>query len=398
MNPQSTCESFTQREEPHRSHLPLTDTLRRSLCGYSTWYALALSVPLSACSMARAETHRDLPVVRAEPVSVAHGDSLARYSSVVRPDKQVQLEFKSAGYVRHITHPAAAPERLLQAGDRVRAGEVLAVVDTADYGAKLEEARAAAKEAQVAEDQAKSDQARWTTLVAEDARPKIELERYESQLAASRARRARAIAVVHAAELALEDCTLRAPFSGVVFARTVEQGALVTPHYPGFVLADTSVVKVAFGAPDAVAATLHTGDAVTVEIPVIGRIQTASVSKVAPAADPKSRLFDIEVNIPNTDSAIKPGVTATVSLRTDRHPDGGALIPLTALVRGPDTGSRTAVFVVVGEASPVARLRAVDVRGVLGSSAVVTGVTEGEQVATLGAPLLHDNAAVRLLK
>jgi multidrug efflux system membrane fusion protein len=363
--------------------------------------AALLAAGLLGCQARAAAEPRSLAVVRAEPLRAPTAAPDNRYSGVVRANKQVELDFKVAGYVAALGHPRGIRERTLQEGDRVDAGAVLATVDPADYAARVATARAAVVEAQAAESQALRDRKRSDSLVASGALAAVDLENRSSAFDVASARLARAEATLHEAELALADSTLRAPFAGVILSKLVDLGAFVTARSPAFVLADDTAMKVVFGVPDAVMESLRVGDPATVQFPSLGRHVTAQVSRISPAADPRSRSFEVEVTLGGQADIVKVGLSATVILDgAVRKTPAGALVPLRSIVARTVDGDLS-VYVVDGEATEgvgraTAHIRPIHITQIVGDDAVVTGLTLQDRVVTLGAPLLHDGDIVRL--
>jgi multidrug efflux system membrane fusion protein len=314
---------------------------------------------------------------------------------------QVELDFKVAGYVAALGHPRGVRERTLQEGDRVDAGAVLATIDAADYAARVATARAAVLEARAAESQARRDRARSTSLTASGAVAAVDLENRSSAFEAASARQARAEATLHEAELALADSTLRAPFPGVILSKLVDRGAFVTARTPAFVVADDSAMKVVFGVPDTVMESLQVGDAATVEFPSLNRRVMAQVSRVSPAADPRSRAFEVEVTLRGQTDVVKVGLSATVTLGDSTQSSAGALVRLRSIVAGAADGGLSVYAVedvVDGEGQrATAHARPIRVVKVVGDDAVVAGLRPHDSVVTVGAPLLHDGDVIRLI-
>lgn len=349
-----------------------------------------------ACQSRPSDVPKSLPVVRAESVHESVAYSQNRYAGVVRANAQVELDFKVGGYIKSISRSKAVPTRILQEGDRVVAGATLAVIEPSDYAAHVATASAAVLEAKAAAAQAERDQARTQALVNTGTLTPVELENRATQREMSEARVARAEATLTEAHLALADTTLRAPFSGVILTRLVEQGAFVTPRTPGLVMADDSKMKVVFSVPDSLLPSLHVGDPAKVEIPSLGRNFDASISRVASAADPRSRVFEVEVILLNKDQQLRVGLTATVVLDTTGARQKGYEVPLRALVRG--TGSNIAVFTVDNTSGrSIARVRDLTVLKIVGDDAIVLGLNSDQRIITLGASLLHDGDAVGLV-
>src|SRR5262249_30703330 len=149
-----------------------------------------------------------------------------------------------------------------------------------------------------------------------------------------------------------------------VLERRIEVGTLAAAGTVGFVLGDLSSVKARFGIPDGMIHAVNLGDSIAVTVEAVAAANFAGrVTAVAPAADPQSRVFDVEVTIPNKDGRLRPGMIGTVAL--ERSPTAVAnqplTVPLTAIVRsGAGTGQFAVLVVQRQNAIDVARLRRVE--------------------------------------
>src|SRR5262249_2041854 len=159
-------------------------------------------------------------------------------------------------------------------------------------------AKAALGEATAAREQAQLDYDRAMNLVASGAVTKAQADSARVQLDAATARIAGGRARVAEADTALADTSLRAPMDGGVLARYIEVGALAGPGPAAFSVADTATVKVVFGVPDTVLESLKLGapQAVTAEA-LHGAELVGRITRIAPVADPKSRVFEVEVSL-----------------------------------------------------------------------------------------------------
>ena len=382
-----------------------------------------------------------------------------RYSASIRPNSQVEIAFKVGGYVEALAQArdAAGRWRHLQAGDTVAKGAVLARVRQSDYLAKVNQAgaqqgearsaletssaqlaearagvesnRAQVADAQAAFDRAALDYDRAKNLFAAESITKTDYDAAKAQYEATRAKldsargqlevsQARVVtaraqagqaqakirtaeALTAEASIPLQDTVLHAPTSGVVLERKVEVGALVTPNAPAFVLADLTSVKAAFGVPDLALRHVRTGDTLRLYTEALpGQEFTGHVSRVSPSADANSRVFDVEVTIPNPQGLLKPGMIASIEVREEAAQTEVAVVPLTAVVASKDGANAYAVYVVEGQGGGHrARLRRVALGAAFGNSVAVTeGVSAGELVVTTGATLIADGEQVQVVK
>lgn len=366
------------------------------------WLLLLASVAVAGCGE-EATAERAAKAVRVETVTVQAPQAGSRYSANIEPRERVAAAFRLGGYVEQISQRRGVDSRPrnLQEGDTVRSREVLARLRDVEYRAKVEQARAAVSEARARLEKAKLDFDRASGLYADRSMTKVEYDAARVSLDIAEAAAAGADGQLGEATQALEDCVLRAPLDGVVLDRTVEVGALVGSGSPGFVVADVSSVKAVFGVPDQVVSELRTGQPLPVRIEVLGSgIYQGTVTSISPAADVQSRVFDVEVTIDNASGELKPGMIASVEVRSPTavsETAGMPSLPLSSVVKS-ETGGY-AVFVVdrSGEA-PVARARPVELGAILGNRiAVRDGVQIGETIVSSGSSFLVDGDAVVII-
>lgn len=324
----------------------------------------------------------------------------ARYSGNVEPGTRVDLAFKVGGYVRELAQVKnGATTRKVQEGDWVTKGTVLAIVRESDYEQRVAAATASNSEAIAAQKQAQLDFDRAQKLTAGGSIAKVELDTQSARLDTATARVEGAKSRIREAEIALADCTLRAPIDGVVLKRPIEVGTLVSPGSVGFVIADTKTVKVVFGAPDRLIEKLKPGGIVKVSFEAFPGDYSASITRIAPSADPKSRVFEVEASIPNPNDQLKVGMIAKLVVPETALETRALVLPLTAIVRSPRDPRGFSVFIVDGEAGKeTARLRDVRLGDVVGNAVVVSeGLKSNDKVVSMGATLLTDGEQVRVI-
>jgi RND family efflux transporter MFP subunit len=340
------------------------------------------------------------------PVTVGNVESSAtgttvRYSATVKPSLEVTLAFKVAGYVDDIlTRPGDLGRRRdVQEGDHVEKGAALARVRQSDYQQNVALITAGVAEATAAYDNAKLDYDRAERLFAKQSITKPELDGAKARMDATAAKVDGAKAGLGEAQLVLGDAVLTAPISGVVLKRSIERGSLVSPGVPAFVLADTSSVKVVFGVPDIVVRQLAIGrvQRLTFEAlkdqPFEGRI-----TSIAPAPDPVSRVYQIEITVPNAQHQLEVGFIASLQLAD--QPGGTVVtVPLEAIVKPAAGPAEYGVFILDGTGdAQVAKLRPVTLGAVVGNAITVTGgLAAGQRVIVRGATLVTDGQRVRAL-
>jgi multidrug efflux system membrane fusion protein len=330
-----------------------------------------------------------------------------RYSATIEPFEQVTLAFKASGYVDQILRRNGSDgrSRLAQAGDRITNGTVLAHVVDTDYRERVNQGKAKLAEGEASLVKARLDLERARTLFASESLTKPELDAARANFDAAEARVTAARADIELAQSALRDCGLTSPSGGVILERRIDIGTLASAGTAAFVIGDVSSLKARFGIPDSLIQSVKLGDAIGVNVEAVaGATFGGRVTAIAPTADPQSRVFDVEVTIPNTDGQLRPGMIGTVAIGT-RGENAAAVtnrplaVPLSAVVRSEPGSGQFAVLVVEKQAGgDVARVRRVELGEVTGNTIAVTkGVNAGERVIVSGATLVVDGAPVRIL-
>jgi multidrug efflux system membrane fusion protein len=188
----------------------------------------------------------------------------------------------------------------------------------------------------------------------------------------------------------------------VVLSRSVEVGALVGAGTVGFTVADVTRVKAVFGVPDLVIPRARIGTSIKVTSDAFGPVEfPGQVTAVSPAADAQSRVFNIEVTIPNPKGQLKAGMIASVEVAPASLPEiapGSPTIAVSAVVKSRNPGA-FAVFVAEGkDETAVARVRDVRLGRVSGNRvAIDSGLEVGDRVVVSGASLLTDGDPVRVI-
>jgi RND family efflux transporter MFP subunit len=336
--------------------------------------------------------------VRVQPVQFAGGASAIRYSAAIEPKTRIDLAFKVGGYIDAL---ASVGGRRIQDGDRVTKGMVLARIRPSDSDERIKQARSQRSEAEAAGAAARAAHERATALFKSMSLSRPELEQAQSVYDTTQAKLAGARALVQQAENARADSVLTSPIDGIVLKRLIEVGSLVGPGTGGFVLADVSSVKAVFGAPDTMLTALKVGVTTPVRTEALpNREFVGRVTNIAPTADPRSRVFDVELTIPNSDGALRVGMVAVAMVDTAPHAVQAPLVvPLTAIVRPKDKPDGYAVYVVEeAGGKAVARVRTVTLGEIIGNEiAVVSGIRQGEKVIVSGATIVTDGETVSLI-
>ena len=375
------------------------------MCGHRSSTSMVL-VALSFALVWGAGCNRETRIpaqppraVRLATVAVLQttGETL-RYSASILPFAQVDLMFRSSGYVTSVRQVRGADGRTrdIGTGDYVEKGLRLANIRREDLQNQVAQAQAQLDQTVAQHTKADQDFQRAKALYSTQSLTQPDFDRSQEAFIATQAAMDNAQAAFRQSQLLLGDADLKAPFSGYILSRNIDLGSLVSPATSAFTIADIGRVKVAFGAPDYVLNRVRLGQELTIQTendvaPAKGR-----VTSISPSADARNRTFAVEVTLNNHDRHLKPGMIASVSL--GEVPHSSISIPLSAIVPFPSEPEHFAVMVAQDRAGTlVANLRKVQLGTTHDNSVAVEGVRPGERIVSVGAQLLKDGDPIQAI-
>jgi RND family efflux transporter MFP subunit len=295
--------------------------------------------------------------------------------------------------------------RLVDLGDRVRAGQPLAEIDAPELDQQIRQAEAAVDQAQASLEQAQAGleqgksarglaqttAERWQALTAQGVVSRQDNDQYQAQLVSANANvqalekavlaQRSNVAASKANVARLQDVqgyrVVKAPFDGVIILRNVDVGALVTTGTTLlYRIAQTETLRTYVNVPQTNANSIHVGQLARLTLSNFpGRRFPGKVTHLANALDPASRTMLVEVDVPNADGALFPGMYTEVDLgNADLNPP--LLVPAQALIVRSD-GAQVAVV----EADGILHLQKVAIGRDYGDRVeIVQGVTEGTTI------------------
>jgi multidrug efflux system membrane fusion protein len=258
-------------------------------------------------------------------------------------------------------------------GSRVAKGDRLAQLDTREYSARVEQARAVAEQTAL-------ELTRFEALLAQKASTQQEYDLAKS-------RQAVALATLSEAETYLSYATVVAPFAGTVTRKAVEVGDLAVPGKPLFTLEESGAQRFVVSVPDSKLGRIAEGDSLSVSLASAGAVIRGRVEELSSSSDPISRTFVVKVSLPQV-AGVHPGQFGRLLL-----PAGGdetLFIPRPALVK---RGQLDLVYVVTPGNRALLRLVRVG-RQFPDRLEVLSGLREGETVVTSGQRDLSDGDSV----
>ncbi|MDP3245868.1 MAG: efflux RND transporter periplasmic adaptor subunit [Polaromonas sp.] len=328
--------------------------------------ALVLGLALSAGS-ARAVTAVEVPVVQIRAKAVPTGFEL---DGVVQPVQQSTLSAQASGRVASL---------LVKAGDRVRAGQLLATIDDRETQTGVQRSQAQVAQAEAELRNARANAERSRELQAMGFVSKAALDTANTQLNAAQAGRDQAAAGSRQSALAQGFTRVTAPYDGWVLQTLSEAGDLAMPGTPLLTLYAPLPLRAVVQVPASLGDIARSASQVEIQGPAgkAGPQWLVPVARsVLPSADPVSQTIEWRLELPTAGTGgLVPGQQVRVRFV------GGAsermVLPASAVVR---RGELTAVYVVAGQGFSLRAVRLGSDHGTAGVE-VLAGLSAGDSVA-----------------
>jgi len=384
---------------------------------------LLLLLPLAGCGP-KAKVAADQPVaVRLRAPLRVQQPATVEASGAVEANVTAQAAFQIAGRVARV---------LVDEGQPVAKGQVLAELDAADYRNGYDAAKGQADAAQAVDrkaqegpraqelsqaridfEQRQDEYQRMKFLYDHQSLPANDFKKIEAayQAAQQRYEMARqgtrtqdkqaASAQYHAAEAGmrearkhLEDCQLRAPIAGLVGIRRIDAGNTIAAGTPVIGVLDLNPVKVRVAVPESEIGKVHEGARATVSIPSLeGRAFEGKVEAVGVAADPASRTYTVKITVANPQHVLRAGMVAVTRIYGSTIVNA-LTVPGAAIVH--DAQGATEVYVYEPSRQRV-YARRVDLGDVVNNEVEIRGgLNQNEQVVVAGQQNVREGSAVLL--
>lgn len=389
---------------------------------------VVLAAASAGCGVGRQQAAgKEEPVaVEVRPPGTVDRRAVIQVGGTVEALEASEVGFQVAGRIRRV---------LVEEGQRVSAGQVLAELDPTDYqyGVDIAAGEAAAaravsdkaqagvrrqelEQARAAFEQADDEYRRMKTLyerksLAPNDFKKIEAkwtvarERYgEAQegarredIAAAQAKARQAAANVKLNEKRLADTRLRAPIDGVIARRLADSGEMIAAGMPVVSVMKLNPVRVRVGVPEAEIAHVAAGQTARVRIPSMGAQGdfTGKVELVGYAAEPQSRTFAVRILVPNPKLMLRAGMIAEAEIESGAQVKA-LTVPGEAVVRDPQ--GATLVYVYFPRQNSVYGRRVRTGRGVGTEIEIEQGLAAEDLVVVAGQHKVREGTPVEVVK
>ena len=364
-----------------RAWLAVGVVLLGELLGIGIWQHYTLH----AQAAATAQRHRDfVPSVRVMPVRSSGDKMSVEWPGTTEAFEAANIFARASGYI---------DKRNVDIGDHVKAGQLLAQVTAPELDHQIAQAEATLAQMQAAFRQAQANkdlaqvtwgrdsklvQEGWVTKQQGDT-DRLTLQAQEGALDVAQANIKAEQAQLSVLRQQKAYQSVVAPFDGVITQRNIDIGSLVQADATSgtfmFTIMHSDVIRIQLYVPQDEAFGLSPGVAAVVRVPEIpGRSFPGTVTRIATALQPGTRTLLTEIDVPNSDQALTPGIYCTVELQIPRKTPS-LIVPSEAIIF-----NREGLSVAVIE-NGVAHIRKITEVRDLGTVVEVSeGVKDGDQV------------------
>jgi HlyD family secretion protein len=290
-------------------------------------------------------------------------------------------------------------------GDRVTRGQRIAKIEDQELLEQVKQAQAAFQVASATIRQreadlelAKTNAERSRNLFQRQLLPQQTLDdseaKYQSAQAAldlARAQNTQSQARLDELGATLQNTIITSPVNGFVARRAADPGAFVSNSAPIVDVVDISTVRLVVNVIEKDLKQLAAGNSARVEVDAFpGESFQGRIARISPVLDPATRTASIEIEIPNGQFRLKPGMYARVGIVTDSHPNA-IVVPTNSVV---DVNGTRGVYLAVNN---LAQFRPVKT-GIENNTRteILDGVSDGDRVVTTGAPALRNGDPIVL--
>jgi len=349
-------------------------------------FFLVLAAAACLSCTKKAEEEKTEKTVNVRTVTVAR-ETVRPYIEAVgslEPDKEVVVSSEVDGVIREI---------LVDEGDRVSRGMVLARVSDTDYLIGVRAAEAVWKQARANLENARTVFSRMEALYQEKVVSKQEYDNAVTRLDVAGQDADRASAALSLSRERFAKTVIRSPMDGAVNTKTATAGDFIGAGRPLMRVISIDPAKLGFSVAEKDIGALKSGQEVVFVVdPYPSREFSGTLTTIYPSLDERSRTLKAEASVPNRTGELKPGIFARVRVYTG-EPRQAITIPITSILY---EGTKTRIFVAEND---TARERVVSIGGKYGEMMeVLDGLQEKERLVVVGQNTLTDGVKIRVVE
>jgi len=338
---------------------------------------LEANIKLLDSAIATKSGEEKLPLVTTIKAEAQKFDHFLELQGNVKTKQNVLIYPEMAGTLQRVH---------VKDGQRVRKGQLLAVIDDGGMGSQVSQLRT---QAELAKTTFERQKRLWDQKIGSE----IQYLQAKAQYEATEN-------TVKQAESQLGKSTIRAPFSGIIDDVIKDQGTVVSPG-PGsevFRIVNLSDMYIEVDVPETYLGGIEKGKEAIVYFPVLGDTVRTKIRQTGNFINPNNRAFTVEIPVPNKKGNIKPNLTAKVSLN-DYTKDEAIVIPQSIISENAEGDQYVYIAQKSGDENRASVHRQIIATGKTQGSVVeiLSGITNGDELIKEGARSVKDGQNVQIL-
>lgn len=348
---------------------------------------------MAACSSEKKETPADSELQKPIAVSVSKptqtGAQGIRVSGQTEAVQSVNISTKLMGVITRIT---------TKVGDHVAKGQLLVSVNNQEIRTKKAQAEAMYSEAEAAFRSTEKDFNRYTALVKQESATAKEMDNITLQYNSAKSRLEAAKQMLNEVDVMLGYSSLRAPFSGIVTQKLMDEGSMATPGMPILTIEQAGVLQVSAAVPESEISAIKLNNPSTVYVKATGSSFASQINQISPSSANTGGQYLVKIGIPASRAkGLYAGMYVNVVMPTTRVASAdtdtkSVRIPASAIIH---KDQLTGIYTLSG--ANTALLRWVRLGKTFGSDVeVVSGLNPSETYITHADGKLYNGVPVKI--
>jgi RND family efflux transporter MFP subunit len=321
-------------------------------------------------------------------VSTENSDRNRTFPAVVFSDSETKLSFRVGGIITMLK---------LKQGDKVKKGDLVATLDDSDYKLKLNQAVAALKGAEVSYQSAEASYKRVEQLYEKNSLSLADFEKAKAAFASAQAQLKSSSSQVNAARNQIKYAKIYAPMSGAVISVLAKENEMVGAGKPVIIIGSSESIVMESSLPASVIKYIKIGQEVSANVTDLPNVKLKGKVTEIGFGSGQSTSYPVVISIDNPQN-IRPGMSGTITFNYKINNSEALIIPVDAV--GKDN-NETFVYVLkkLDDKYYIAHKQIVKV-GELKNDGyeVLSGLTDGDRIATAGVNQLFEGRKVLLVK
>ena len=347
------------------------------------------ALAISGCEQEQPEVIPQIRAIKTFTVTEVASGQTRKFAGQVYATDSSTLSFQVAGNVKKM---------LVNQGDRVKKGQVIAVLDKQPYRLDIKSARAELQKARAEQTQARQEYRRQEKLFRKGWVAKARLDRVLQSRDSTASQVDFANSKLNIARRDLRLTELTAPYDGTISRKHIDAFVEVKTGQPVYKIEASGALEIRFDIPETTISRVTVGMPVTVTFPTApGSVLQARITEVGSSAG-KANAFPVKAGLTDPPSSVRSGMTAeTTILLAEQESNSAYLVPISAISPSDNPGQGH-VFIFDPDSQTVKRTP-IKGKGATDNFAhIYEGIKAGDVVAAAGVTFLRDGQKVKLMQ